>query len=119
MANDYTLKDALNYRDRMEKIDDYFNLDTLQFNKAIKFFADGDDKTNFKKLTDKFLELAKNSEKYDSMAQIRKNPLSFLEFLCAGMDHGFSIIGYPGLVNEDVGPGNAQRMLREMYKIGE
>ena len=117
MTNEYTLKDALNYRDRIGKLDDYVKLDTIEFNKAIKFFADNGDKTNFKKMTDRFLTLIKDA-KYEP-EEIKENPLSFLEFLCAGMDKSFTIIGYSGVVEEGVEPGNAQKLLREMYKIGE
>ncbi len=115
MPEEYTLKDALNYRDRIEKVDDYFRLNLIEFDKAIKFFADKGDKTNFKKLTDKVLGLLKNSEQYLSTVAMRENPISFLEFLCAGIDKGFATIGYSGAVNEGIEPGNAQKLVRELY----
>lgn len=114
--NEYTLTDALNYAEKMQNAKDYSVIDTVKFSKSLKQFADAGDKDNFKKLTDKYLELLNNS-KDKSSGDIKKNPLSFLEFICAGLDNGFAKVGYSSLANKNIAPGNAQKLLIEVYNL--
>lgn len=111
--DNYTINDALNYAETMDKMKRYSELNPGLFAQSMKLFADAEDKDNFRRVVDKYLKLLKNA-KYEE--DVQKNPLSFLEYVCAGMDHGFSEIGHS---LQKLEPGNAQKVLREVYKIGK
>src|SRR4030042_1272741 len=108
MANEYTQTDALDYAERFEKeISDVEKLDYVSFNKALKFFACSDDKPNFKKLINTYKILVENS----SNEELRGHSFSLLEFICIGLDHGFTKAWYCNRTNERLELGKAQKML--------
>lgn len=111
MEKCYNLGDALEYAEKLEKMDSLDRFDYVPFNKAIKFFADNDDKANFKRIVDKYLLLVETL----SREKIKRNNLSFLEFLCSGMDNGFTRTWYCNQTKEKLEPGKAQTLLKEMY----
>ena len=115
MTNGYTLNDALKYVEKIDKINDYNILDLKSFSDAIKFFADNNDEINFKKLTDKCLDLIKNSKYVNE--EHKKNPLSFLEFICSGIDSGFTqgYLSFLGLESLKGKEGNTQKMFKKLY----
>ncbi len=115
MENNYALNDALNYAETIIKMENFDRFDYVPFNKAIKFFADSGDKDNFKRIVDKYIQLVENHSK----DKILKNSFSFLEFLCSGMDHGFTNTWLSNKRNEKLEPGNTQKLFREIYSIGE
>lgn len=113
MEKNYNMSDALDYAEVLDKMNSLDKFDYVPFNKAMKFFAENDDKINFKKIVDKYLFLVEIS----SREKIKKNNLSFLEFLCSGMDNGFTNTWYCNRANEKLEPGKTQKLLREMYPI--
>jgi hypothetical protein len=111
MEKNYGLNNALEYAEKLEKMNSLDMFDYVPFNKAMKFFADNDDKVNFKRVVDKYLLLVETS----SREKIKKNNLSFLEFLCSGMDNGFTNAWYCRQTKEKLEEGKAQKLLKEMY----
>jgi hypothetical protein len=111
MENEYTLKDALDYAEKIEKIDDLNKMNPVSFIKSIKVLAENDDKVNFKRMTDKYLALLRDS-KYEPEV-FKKGALSFLEFLCAGIDHGYSNI----MLGQKIEAGKIQRFYQEVYSL--
>jgi hypothetical protein len=111
MEKNYNINNALNYAEALDKMNSLDKFDYVSFNKAMKFFAENDDKNNFKKIVDKYLLLVETSSK----EKIKKNNLSFLEFLCSGMDNGFTNTWYCKQTNEELELGKTQKLLKEMY----
>ncbi len=90
-----TIEQARNYAQKIlqcEKIEEVFSFDIMN---SLSILAQSHDENHYRKIVDSFLRLTSNLIK-DGKSNIRlsENPLSFLEFLCIGIDHGFPSLGY-------------------------
>lgn len=109
----YTIDDAHNLITKLDKAENIIGINTSNLARAMEAFANVKDKKNFKKVVDKYISLAKQ----DSLSLKKDaNPYSFLEYLCAGMDHSFTTIGYSSWKREKLEPGITQTFFRNLYR---
>ena len=87
MAKKYTLKDANDFVGKFQKTHDLAevlnNFDS--FKQSLKIFVNKNDKENFKKLTDKYLELTD----YNGQIGMKRDAYILLETLCYDIDNRF------------------------------
>ena len=115
MTTKYSLENALKFVNELEKIDNLNKISPVYLGQAMKFFAENDDRDNFKKIVDKYLKLIDTS----SDEEIRENSYSFLKFICSGFDHGFTNMRYSTATGKNLGLGKIEKLFNELYLIGE
>jgi hypothetical protein len=103
------LESALEFVASMQKADSFNEINHNLFSQSLKILADRNKEKSFKLIVDKYIELAKNSGE----KMLREKPYSFLDFICQGMDHGYTY----SHVNQDkeIEMGNAQKLLHKLY----
>jgi hypothetical protein len=104
-----SLEEALEFAESIQKAEFFYEINHNLFSQSLKILADKNKEKSFKLIVDKYLELAKNSGE----ERLREKPYSFLDFICQGMDHGYTY----SHVNQDKGieTGNAQKLLHKLY----
>lgn len=107
--NIQSLENALEFAENMQKLDSFYEIEHNLFAQTLKVLADNNKEGYFKKAADKYIELARNSNE----PRVKDQPYSFLDFICQGMDHGYTY----SYVNQDkeIETGNAQNMLHKLY----
>lgn len=90
----FTLKDAKRYLKDTQKSEQSL-MDFTSLGQALQVFAQERYGHCFKILADRYVKYSE-AHKEDSIT-LTKEPLAVLEWLCMGMDHGFSAIGYKSL----------------------
>ena len=109
----YTINDALNLANKLDESKDITEINPANLAKAMKAFANLKNKENFKKIIDKYVSLA---ERTTEDLDIKKDPYGFLEYLCAGIDHSFTTVGYSAWKGEKLEPGITQLFFQTLYK---
>jgi len=93
MKDVYSLEDARKYSEEIRVLTTLEKVNLRFLGKSLKILAEAEDEAAFKRIVDTYVKIAKQSDNVD----LRGNPLSFLELMCAGLDHGFSTIGFAAL----------------------
>ena len=116
MKNKYTKIEALSFVEKLKKMNGLEDiLPDFDFAKSIKFFADKNDEDNFKIIIDRYFKLV-DSYKNEKM---KADSYPFLEFICSGMDNGFSRTWYSSRTGKKAKEGNAVKLLKKFYSPEE
>lgn len=89
------------------------DIDAAIIPKILHETAEYNDRESFKGIVDNFVSLAQRDPENKDMGTERL-ALSYIEFLCKGMDIGFTTVGY-GLGSE-IPIGKTQSLFRDLYK---
>lgn len=108
----YRIEDARAFTRRFTRRKIYKGVDSSEIGQALKAYATIGDEINFRKVVDKYKLLTRTLPEGDN---IRREPLSFLEFICAGLDSSFTYIGYSAMAGRRVEEGPTQSMLIKLY----
>ena len=113
---EYTLDEARAFAENLDAQKDIQGVDIIYLGKALKTLGKSNEERAFRRIVDSYSKLCESQ----GTPEMKNDPLGFIEFLCAAMDHGFSRIGYKGLMaNAEVAPTmpllETQQLFRELY----
>jgi len=96
MGNIQTIEQAREYSEKIWNLRDFHEIDIFEVINSLSVLADLDDKENYKKVVDSFVELLRTigGGKYELQRKLSRDPFGFLEFLLIGTDHGFAALGF-------------------------
>lgn len=90
-----TVEQAKNYAEEIAKFQGMDQVDSMQVVKALSLLGKAEDEESYRKVVDSFAKLAERMERNNNLdRRLSENPLGFLEFLCIGVDHRFTAIGF-------------------------
>src|SRR3989344_2607748 len=112
-----TLEDSLRYIAKLERTRRINRVDFNRLTNALRDFAQSADQEHFKRIVDAYISCAENDYSDDGPADVRGEPLAFLEWLCIGLDHSFTSVGLrswkAGVAYERLPVGEIQTFFRE------
>lgn len=109
-----SLEDAIKYSEGMETAETPLQVERLAL--ALKTLAEAGDEPHFRKVIDSYVQRART----ENLAG-HEDPLSFLEWMCASLDHSFTKVGYEAILNRAgiIRPAlpleTTQKFFRELY----
>jgi hypothetical protein len=109
--NEEEIKKYVGYFFKMTDIKSLEEVDYTLFGKTLKYLADTNKGKDFSVMLDNYLSLVDKSPDEN----LKKNVYSFLEFLCTGIEKGFTK-AYIGLEAWKNPMGNTQKMLKENFQ---
>ncbi|MBS3079881.1 hypothetical protein J4221_00250 [Candidatus Pacearchaeota archaeon] len=90
-----TPEQARNYAEEIESYRNVYSVRLANLGRALQILAKSQDEEHYRKIVDSFTRLARENTSHSFLGNgTNNNPLSFLEYLCIGMDHGFTAFGF-------------------------
>ena len=88
-------EEARNYAEEIARCQRMTQVDSMKVIKSLSLLGQSEDEENYRKIVDSFVRLAKRLGQENELdKRLSENPLNYLEFLCIGIDHGFTALGF-------------------------
>ncbi len=111
-VKDYSIEKVFDLISDLKNLESINEVNPSNLVKAMQFLTYQEDEDNFKQVVDEYVALAERTiEKSD----VKENPRGFLEYLCAGVDRSFTMVGYSAYLGKKVEPGQFQSFFRNLY----
>ena len=95
---------------RAQKVDD---IPIVEMPRALYALAEAGEWDAYRRVVDSYVRLTRLNPPGDPIEEeLCADPLSFIEFLCAGFDHSFAALGFGGGIQP---VGRAQGFFRDQY----
>lgn len=125
MKEKYNIRDAKQFSDEFENIQNLNEVDYIKLAKSLKIFAEQGQDVYFKRTVNKYVQLAEVyrggiiEKNPAGKLEIGPNTYEFLEFLCSGADHIYTRNFFYNLRKRYVKEGRLTRMLKNNYAAME